>query len=160
MPARIPEESLVAIEQAVAQHPDGASFGDVAAAVPERVADRTLQYRLRYLVDKGRLIKDGEGRRWTRYRVPAPAAEPRAAAEKPAAVPAAAEQAEEAAVPLTAASQEMRAYLRQPLNTRKPVGYNREFLDSYRPNETFYLSEEQPISRRSASPTLTIGQRA
>ncbi|HXM13582.1 MAG TPA: Fic family protein, partial [Terriglobales bacterium] len=29
------------------------------------------------------------------------------------------------------------------LNARKPVGYNREFLDSYRPNETFYLSEEQ-----------------
>ena len=55
MPARIPEESLAAIEQAVAQHPDGASFGEVAAAVPERVADRTLQYRLRYLVDKGRL---------------------------------------------------------------------------------------------------------
>jgi hypothetical protein len=143
MPARIPEESLAAIEQAVAQHPDGASFGDVAAAVPERVADRTLQYRLRYLVDKGRLIKDGEGRRWTRYRVPAPAAEPRAAAEKLAAVHAAAEKAEEAAVPLSAASQEMRAYLRQPLNARKPVGYNREFLDSYRPNETFYLSEEQ-----------------
>jgi hypothetical protein len=143
MPARIPEESLAAIEQAVAQHPGGASFGDVAAALPERLADRTLQYRLRYLVDKGRLITDGEGRRWTRYRVPAPAAEQRAAAEKPAAVPAAAEKTEEAAVPLSAASQEMGAYLRQPLNARKPVGYNREFLDSYRPNETFYLSEEQ-----------------
>jgi len=49
----------------------------------------------------------------------------------------------EEAVPLSAASQEMRAYLSQPLNARKPVGYNREFLDSYRPNETFYLSEEQ-----------------
>ena len=46
-------------------------------------------------------------------------------------------------MPLSAASQEMRAYLSQPLNARKPVGYNREFLDSYRPNETFYLSEEQ-----------------
>src|SRR5580700_6266133 len=98
MPARIQEESLAAIEQAVAQHPGGASFGDVAAALPERLADRTLQYRLRYLVDKGRLITDGEGRRWTRYRVPAAAA-PRAAREKPAAVPAAAEKTEEVAVP-------------------------------------------------------------
>src|SRR5580700_10931798 len=145
MPARIQEESLAAIKQAVAQHPGGASFGDVAAALPERLADRTLQYRLRYLVDKGRLITDGEGRRWTRYRVPAPAAEQRAAAEKLAAVPAAAEKTEEAAVPLSAASQEMGAYLRQPLYARKPVGYNREFLDSYRPNETFYLSEEQRV---------------
>ena len=138
MPARIPEESLAAIEQAVAQHPDGASFGDVAAALPERLADRTLQYRLKYLVDKGRLITEGEGRRWTRYRVQAPAA------EKPVSVAAAAEKTEEA-VPLSAASQEMRAYLSQPLNARKPVGYNREFLDSYRPNETFYLSGEQRV---------------
>ena len=113
----------------------------MAAALPERLADRTLQYRLKYLVDKGRLITEGEGRRWTRYRV---CRRRRAvAAEKPASVAAAAEKTEEEAVPLSPASQEMRAYLSQPLNARKPVGYNREFLDSYRPNETFYLSEEQ-----------------
>jgi hypothetical protein len=147
MPARIPEQSLAAIEQAVAQHPDRASFGDVAAALPERLADRTLQYRLKYLVDKGRLIKEGKGRRWTRYKVPPAAeAEPRAAAaEKPVSVAAAAEKTEEEAVPLSAASQKIRAHLSQPLNARKPVGYNREFLDSYRPNETFYLSEEQRV---------------
>ena len=76
--------------------------------------------------------------------MPAAEAEPRALAEeKPKAVPAAAEKTEDAAVPLSPASKEMRAYLSQPLNARKPVGYNREFLDSYRPNETFYLSEEQ-----------------
>lgn len=141
MPPRIPEESLVAIERAVGQHPEGASLSDVAEALPDRLADRTLQYRLRYLVDKGRLITEGEGRRWTRYRLQA---EPRAlTAGEPAAVPAAAEKTEEAAVPLSAASKDMRAYLRQPVNARKPVGYNREFLDSYRPNETFYLSGEQ-----------------
>jgi Fic family protein len=141
MAQRIPEESLAAIEQAVARHPGGASLSDVAAALPKKLADRTLQYRLKHLVDKGRLVKDGEGRRWTRYRVPAA---PRALAEKaPKAVPPAAEKAEEVAVPLSPTSEEMRAYLSQPLNARKPVGYNRIFLDSYRPNETFYLSEEQ-----------------
>jgi hypothetical protein len=144
MPPRIPEESLLAIEQAVAQHPEGASLSDVAAALPERPADRTLQYRLKYLVDKGRLIKEGEGRRWTRYRVPAAEAVPRAlTAGEPAAVASADERMEEAAVPLSAASKDMRGYLSQPVNARKPVGYNREFLDSYRPNETFYLSQEQ-----------------
>ncbi|MEY2394517.1 MAG: hypothetical protein QOF94_862 [Acidobacteriaceae bacterium] len=142
MPPRIPEESLAAIERAVAPHPGGASLSEVAEALPERLADRTLQYRLKYLVDKGRLITEGEGRRWTRYRLPE--AEVRAVVpEKPAAVPDAAEKTEEAAVPLSAASKDMRAYLSQPVNARKPVGYNREFLDSYRPNETFYLSEEQ-----------------
>jgi Fic/DOC family len=140
MPPRIPEESLAAIEQAVAQHPEGASLSDVAEAL-QQLADRTLQYRLKYLVDKRRLIKEGEGRRWARYRVEA---EPRAlAAETPATVPAAAEQMEEEAVPLSPASKAMRAYLRRALNARKPVGYNREFLGSYRPNETFYLLEKQ-----------------
>ena len=146
MAQRIPEESLEAIEQAVARHPGGASLSDVAAALPEKLADRTLQYRLKHLVDKGRLVKEGEGRRrWTRYRVPALAeAAPRALAEEaPKAVPPAAEKAEDVAVPLSPTSEEMRAYLSQPLNARKPVGYNRVFLDSYRPNETFYLSEEQ-----------------
>jgi hypothetical protein len=146
MPARISEQSLAAIEKAVGQRPDGASLRDVAEALPERIADRTLQYRLKYLVDKGRLVKEGEGRRWTRYRVsaaPAAAAEAEAKPRAVASVPAAAEKTEEAAVTLSAASQEMRAYLGQPVNARKPVGYKREFLNSYRPNETFYLSEEQ-----------------
>src|SRR5215475_7467387 len=106
MPARIPAASLAAIEEVVAQRPEGASFGEVAEALPERLADRTLQYRLKYLVDKGRLIKKGEGR-WTRYHVPAPA--PTADAKPTAAAAVAApEKTEEVAVPLSAASQEMR----------------------------------------------------
>ena len=113
MAQRIPEESLAAIEKAVARHPDGASLSDVAAALPEKLADRTLQYRLKYLVDKGRLITEGEGRRWTRYRVPAAAAEPRAlTAEEPAAVPAAAEKRRRRRrCLLSPASKEMRAVI-------------------------------------------------
>src|SRR5579871_5851492 len=144
MPARIPEESLVAIEKAVAQHPNGASFSDVAGALPERLPDRTLQYRLRYLVDRGRLNKEGEGRRWTRYRLPQAVEVKRTTVPpKPVAVPPPADKTEEEAVPLSPASKEMRTYLSQSINARKPVGYNREFLNSYRPNETFYLSLEQ-----------------
>src|SRR5205807_498580 len=100
----------------------------------------TLQYRLKYLVNTGRRVKMGDDR-WAKYRWPA--AEKALASEKPAAVPPAAEKTEEEAVPLSSASKEMRTYLSQSVNARKPVGYNREFLDSYRPNETFYLSEEQ-----------------
>ena len=144
MPKRIPEEALRAIEEAVRVKPDGADLPEIAGGLKPAVPKRTLQYRLKYLVDAGRLAKEGDDR-WAKYHLPTAAeAEARAVApEKPVAVPAAAEKTEEAAVPLSAASKDMRAYLSQPVNARKPVGYHREFLDSYRPNETFYLPEEQ-----------------
>lgn len=44
-------------------------------------------------------------------------------------------------IPVSADSQDILAYIEQPSNARKPVGYQKDFLDSYRPNETSYLSE-------------------
>ncbi|MFM1907882.1 MAG: Fic [Pseudomonadota bacterium] len=44
-------------------------------------------------------------------------------------------------IPLSADSLDILAYVDQPLQMRKPVGYQREFLDTYRPQETWYLSE-------------------
>lgn len=37
-------------------------------------------------------------------------------------------------------AKEVETLVRQPLMLRKPFGYNRAFLDSYRPNETYYLA--------------------
>ena len=36
----------------------------------------------------------------------------------------------------------IRDAVRQPVQGRQPVGYNRAFLDGYRPNETFYLPSD------------------
>ena len=36
----------------------------------------------------------------------------------------------------------IRDAVRQPVQVRHPVGYNRAFLDDYRPNETFYLPSD------------------
>jgi Fic family protein len=44
-------------------------------------------------------------------------------------------------IPLSADSQDILLYIDQPPEARKPVGYQRDFLDAYRPNETWYLSE-------------------
>ena len=33
--------------------------------------------------------------------------------------------------------------MRQPATARRPTGYNRAFLDSYRPNESFYLAADE-----------------
>jgi hypothetical protein len=75
-------------------------------------------------------LREGEGR-WARYSAP----EAKPALAQPEAA------ADEAAAPLSPESQEIRAYLRQPLSARKPVGYNRELLNAYRPGVTFYLPE-------------------
>lgn len=49
-------------------------------------------------------------------------------------------------IPLSAEGREIAAYLAQPLGARKPVGYQRDFLDAYRPNVTWYLPA--PLRRR------------
>jgi Fic family protein len=42
-------------------------------------------------------------------------------------------------IPVSADSADILAYIDQPVHARKPVGYQRDFLASYQPNETFYL---------------------
>ena len=47
----------------------------------------------------------------------------------------------EASIPGSTEGRAIRDYLRKPIEERRPVGYQREFLDEYRPNETAYLPE-------------------
>ena len=137
MARRIQEQDLREIEEAVRPHPEGMTAQQIADALASAPPRRTLQYRLKSLVDEGRLAMEGEGR-WARYRAPRIAK----AAGKVAGE-AEARAVGEAVLPLSKAGREIQGRVRQPLAARKPVGYNRGFLDSYRPNDTFYLSAEQ-----------------
>ena len=115
-------------------HPEGVTAPQIAEKLDSSLPPRTLQYRLKYLVDSKRLVMHGDGR-WARYRVP----------RIEAAVGVAAGRAEaraegEAVLPLSKRGTEIQQYLRRPPEARKPVGYNRAFLDSYRPNNSFYLT--------------------
>ena len=49
-------------------------------------------------------------------------------------------------IPLSADSRDILNYIDQPLEARKPVGYDISFLEEYQPNKTFYLSE--PLRRQ------------
>lgn len=49
-------------------------------------------------------------------------------------------------IPLSANSRDVLAYIDQPLEARKPIGYQRDFMDAYVPNQTWYLSE--PLRRQ------------
>ena len=129
MPRPVPQAELKAIEDVLRAHPDGIPRSNIAESLRERVSPRTLQSRLRYLVDHGRVVTEGQGR-GVRYHI--------AGSGATAIAPADAE-----VLPLSEAAKEIRQLVSQPLSKRKIVGYNRDFLDSYRPNETTYLSNAE-----------------
>ena len=133
MPNRIAEKALSSILVSLQRHPDGASRDAIAEGLAAKPSKRTLQFRLQHLVDEGRLTKTGEGRA-TKYSLTEMLPAPIAAVQG---------RADEAIIPVSKASAAIRGYLRQPLAGRKPVSYNRQFLDSYRPNTSFYLSAEE-----------------
>ena len=139
MPKKIPETELDEIVAAVAGFLSGASIDDIVGALDNALPRRTMQRRLTLLVDRDRLVRLGRGPA-TRYLLPSAAIEIRAETGKvtlqghPPTV--------ETYVPISKESGPIRNAVRQPVQKRRPVGYNRSFLDDYRPNETFYLPSD------------------
>ncbi len=125
---------------------------DALQAGPPR---RTLQYRLKALFDAKRLIRDGSGR-WARYRLPkgvslstqTDAGLPRVTT--PLTTP----------IPLSKSGKEIRDYVRRPVVAREPAGYDRNFLDRYLPNVTFYLSEMERVGLNEYGETEIVRQPA
>jgi hypothetical protein len=93
------------------------------------------------LVEEGRLTQEGKGPA-ARYRLPRAAAEKQKETEARQVTPGE-EKPEEAVVPLSTESEKIHNYLRQPSAARKAVGYDRQFLDSYRPNRSLYPSTKE-----------------
>ena len=139
MPKKIPEAELGEIIAAIAQFPNGASIDEVVELLDNRLPRRTLQRRLSLLVDQDRLFRQGRGPA-TRYQLPMEKTEIHAETSKltleghPPTV--------ERYIPISTDSGPIREAVRQPIQNRQPVGYNRSFLDEYRPNESYYLSSD------------------
>jgi Fic family protein len=133
MPKNILEETLSTILDAVERHPGGASLAQIRQKLTPEQKPRTLQFRLKHLVDAGRLIQEGD-RRTAKYHLPASQQGPIASA------PPETVKAEEAVIPLSTESAKIRRYVSQHPAARKPAGYNRNFLDSYQPNVSSHLS--------------------
>ncbi len=137
MPKRVPEEELDAILAVVAAHPGGVPVGTIRAGLPYDVPPRTLQRRLAQLVEQKRLIAEGRAK-GRRYRVPVTIT----GTAKLVAPSATLEARGEAYVPLSPEAQAIKQAIRAPIHERQPIGYQRAFLDDYRPNETHYLSAQ------------------
>lgn len=109
----------------------GLTLAELLTAHPS-IARRTAQRLIAKLIDSGQVAATGEGRARRYFR---------ADAQPGSGVLATRVDRFPPFIPLSADSQDILAYIDQPPEARKPVGYQRDFLDAYRPNETWYLSE-------------------
>ena len=138
MPKQIPQDELDAILEAVTLFPEGASVGNISKALDKKLPRRTLQHRLARLVEQERLVIEGRGR-GSRYRLPGNIilhAEPGHIEIRGH------EAAVEVYIPVSPEGKTIKEAVRLPIQDRHPIGYNRVFLDTYHPNDTFYLPEE------------------
>jgi len=148
MPKLVPPRELDAVLRAVAGFPEGVSIEDVKSTLGIELPRRTLQRRLAQLVEQKRLIVTGRGR-GSRYTISPTGVEVHVPPGEitikgyPPRV--------EIYIPISPEGEVIKQAVREPIQNRRPVGYNRAFLDAYRPNDTFYLAQEIPPARGSRS---------
>ena len=139
MPKRVPEQELDAILAVVAAHPNGVQAGAIREGLPYELPPRMLQRRLALLVEQKRLVAEGRGK-GRRYRSPPGDNVVRV---EPAKMAITAHPPQlEAYPPVSPEAKAIRQAVRAPIQNRRPVGYQRAFLDDYQPNVNYYLPAE------------------
>jgi len=90
------------------------------------LARRTLQRWIQQLLTEGKINATGQGRA-RRYQI--------------AVKNTVTDNSGVFNIPLSEDSRDILNYIQQTLEARKPIGYQDDFLESYQPNQTFYLPE-------------------
>jgi Fic family protein len=121
--------------KSIQESPSGLTLAELLV-LHSGVARRTAQRWISQLIIDGRITGIGEGR--ARHYLAVKTATTKTSDAKQDTFP--------GYIPLSADSRDILAYVDQPLEARKPVGYQRDFLDAYKPNQTWYLSE--PLRRQ------------
>ncbi|WP_193495556.1 Fic family protein [Nitrincola alkalisediminis] len=114
---------------------NGVSMAELMTMHPG-IARRSAQRQVAKLVEDGLVVArgDGRGRRYfSAVVLPEAPSKTNVLTNKGDVFP--------SSIPVSADSQDILSYINQPLEARKPIGYQRDFLDSYHPNKTWYLSE-------------------
>lgn len=136
MPKQSTSLEIEPILKLITESTNGQSTDEIIRKLGKTIPRRTLQRRLARLVEQKQLRTSGEGRA-RRYHliVDDQKSFPSVPTNNPAKL-----LHEEHYVPLSPPAETIKNAVRIPLHLRHPVGYNRDFLDSYRPNKNFYLS--------------------
>ena len=138
MPKRLDKRELESIMTFLMPYEAGLGIAELEQACRSAGLDfdrRTLQRRLGDLVKARRVLTQGEARA-RRYRLAPVAIEYRVALPSRQGV-----AESDAYVPLSTEGAQIRDLVRRPILQRKPVGYNRAFLESYQHNRSAYLPE-------------------
>ena len=151
MPTQKQRQDYDAILHALTGQSEPLSLEQFEAILRPSIARRTLIRRLGNLVAANELIKSGTSRA-ARYHLPDNQA-PQDAEETP--------RQTTLFAPLSKHGNDIYQHVTKPLTARTPVGYNRAFLNDYRPNETYYLtSSERRRLRKISTTTESAGQPA
>ena len=135
-----PSEVLELIESIVAAHPRGIGISDIEAEMARhenvKINRRTLQRRLQKLIATKRVSAEGQSIALV-YRL----SSDKVVELKGVAASATVGMADaELYVSVSPEGARISEQVRVPLMHRRPVGYQREFLEAYQPGQTFYLS--------------------
>lgn len=159
MPKIIHTTELEKLHDIIGRYPFGAEVDDLVKATGNKLSKRTLQRRLAVLLKEGRITTKRDWRAVKYLQVPVyrelMVASPVATynASPPPKAPAE-QNGPDIQIPLSSGAKEIMQYVRQPIQGRRPVGYNLAWLDSYYPNQTWYLPEElrQQLAQVGRSP--------
>lgn len=105
--------------------PSGVSLQQLADELPG-ASRRSIQRWVKQLLDDGAIVAEGKGP----SRVYKPLLDIKDESDQFPSF-----------IPIASDSEDILAYLNQPLAARKPVGYQGSFLEAYQPNSSYYLSE-------------------
>jgi hypothetical protein len=130
MPRLIPKNELDDIKHSLSFFPEGASLNEIKLKLKLPLPIYTLQRRLAFMINEGQVFTEGKARA-LRYKL-------QSTNEK---VNEEQFVLKEQIISLSTSSEDIQRRISQPVQARIPVGYNRQFLDQYRPNVSSYLSE-------------------
>jgi Fic/DOC family protein len=141
MPKQLPTDLLERVRALLEKHPSGLTLADIEKSLRNVVSRRSLQRRLDEWTRAQAIHAEGirRGRRYF-YRSAIPESHLITPATGTLSVQGRSPDVPQG-VPISNAGQEVQAFVRKPLADRPPVGYQREFLDGYVPNETAYLPD-------------------
>ncbi len=133
MPKKISKEEFESIVAVVAAYPGGVRIDAIRKGLDITLPDRMLQRRLRRLAEEGRIVPKGTGK--GRLYFPKTIPEPEDKEENRYTTTT-------EGIKLSVNGEAIKQSILRPVSERTPVGYQSDFLVSYEPNTTAYISDK------------------